>query len=453
MSPARAALHSAIDLLLAFTIATAVAVTTWYHVGDGEGFKGELAVRLGGESIGLPTMGDRADLWEFTERRHFAAPDGPPTDDRLKEWFAAVPHVTNLSVDRKTETDPIAIRFLKFDTTVTVRYDRPGNLGPAGVNWQQLGYTAPADGLLAHQLGPTGEPRVRVDRCRGILWLTAVGCAHGALLIVVLGRGAVWLARGRPQSPTATTSFANKIALMLVAAVVLVGLVALHEQLVRKVVPYATARGWVWLSSLGWGDAEKVRGWIYCAFLAGPIAVQLFYRYLLVGRWVVAGKPAVGVLLAAAVVAALWLDVSLVPLGLAVGAVLGCLAWRGVPVVGLMALHALVNAVLFGFLSGGYAPPSGCDPRLIGTWESMRGPFEINVRMTFKPNGTVESQLQIPIDPDDINARSEYVATDRDHIFVRQLGKVAVAFEGEEMVLTSSEGPSAGQATRYRRVP
>ena len=42
---------------------------------------------------------------------------------------------------------------------------------------------------------------------------------------------------------------------------------------------------------------------------------------------------------------------------------------------------------------------------------------------------------------------------DRDHILVRRLGKVRVAFEGEEMVLTGAEGSSAGQTTRYRRVP
>jgi hypothetical protein len=460
VSTIRAALHTVIDLGAAVVLAVGVAVGVWYYVGDGEKLKGELAVRLGAESVGVPALGDRADRWAFGESRRFVAAENPATDDRLTEWLAAQPGVGNVRVAR--ESDPTLLPHFHYDTTLWVNYDRPGHFGPVAIDWPARGYRPPADDFFTRGgRGPTGYAPMRPEHSRGVLWLIGLACAHGALLVVVLARVAAGLARGRRTLPADTMPTPRAVALVAGAAVVLGALVALNEHAVVPLFPHATARGWVWFGALDWINTDAVRTRIYFALLAGPLAVQLFVRYLLAARWAGAGRALVAVPLTAVTFAALWLDLSLVPLGLAVGAVLGWLAARGVPAVGLIALHALVNGSVYVFLLGPNTPPPlAHDPRLIGTWQSMRPPSEPSARIEFKTDGTIASRLEVPPGPLNGRDRSDvghlsthYLALDREYLMVRRWGKVRVQFEGDELVITDAEGLTAGRATRYRRVP
>ena len=123
--------------------------------------------------------------------------------------------------------------------------------------------------------------------------MIAVACSHGALLAVVLLRVIIGLARGKRRLPAEPPSLgaAHAFVLVLVAAVVVLGLVVLHERLVAKVIPHATARGWVWFSKLDWINKEVVGERVYYIFLAAPVGVQLFLFYLLAGRWKSVGRP------------------------------------------------------------------------------------------------------------------------------------------------------------------
>jgi hypothetical protein len=123
MSPTRAARDSALDLLLALLLAAGAAVSIWYYVGDNNGtrpLKGELAVRLGGESLGLPTLGAREDLWDCGGWCVFAAAENPPTDDRLVEWLKAQPGVSNVRVSRES----VASEFARFGCDTKRSADR-----------------------------------------------------------------------------------------------------------------------------------------------------------------------------------------------------------------------------------------------------------------------------------------------------------------------------------------
>lgn len=465
MSAARAALHSLLDLALAALLAVTAAVLLWNYVGTNDPknmLKGELAVRLGAESVGIPVMGDRADLWAFSAGGEFVAADLPATDDRLKEWLEAQPGVSNARITRRTESQWVLERF-HYDTYLSLRYDRAGHLGPVIVDWRGFGYRPPRD-----RVGPTGgafgEPKFSVGHARGVLWLIGVACAHGAVLVVLLLRVAVGLIRGRrtlPPEAVGTVGTAQAIVYVLIAAVVVVGLVVFHERLVTKLIPHATARGWVWFSWTDWINKEAVGQRILVAFLAGPLAVQLFVRYLLAARWRAAGRPIVAVPLSAVLLAALWLDVSLVPLGLAVGAVLGWLASRGVSAVGLIALHAIVNSVLFSFLLSGSQPPSGHDPRLVGTWVPVGTNEKTPDRLEFTANGGLNLTAEHPPDFFDGPAgrtrtvNGYYLFIDRDLVLVRGIGmgKVRIAFEGDELVVAPAEGANIDRAERFKRAP
>ena len=477
-SPARATVNSAIDLSLALLIASVTAVSIWYFVDHGDGLKGELAVRLGGESLGLHTLGDREDLWDYGGWCKFVAAENPPTDDRLVEWLAAQPEVSNIRATREPDRSEFARS--RCDTKLTVRYDRPGHLELVPIDWAAFGYRVPQDVPPTRVAGLLGKPKVKPGHSRGIMWLIAVGSAHAALLVVVVARGIIWLFRrrspvppppwvfetdsdeedvGHPPSvpPAESSSAARVIALVVGAAMILLGLVALHERLVGDVVPHATARGWVWFSSMGWPEKDKARERVYLAFLLAPLGAQLFFRYLLVGRWRAAGRPTTGVLLTAGVFAFLWLDLSLVPLGLVVGGSVGWLALRGVPVVGLFALHALVNSVLFGFLQSGSAPPDGHDSRLEGSWVKVDGsPKTLKGRIAFTANG----RAVIPLFhndgiPSDESINYYYLALDRDRVLYGVgggTGKFRIAFKGNELVFTPAHRSPTEPTDRYRRV-
>jgi hypothetical protein len=488
VSPTGAARHSAVDLLAALLLAAGATMALWYYVGDNNGtnpLKGELAVRLGGESLGLPTLGDREDLWDYGSWCAFLAAENPPTDDHLVEWLAARPGVSNVHVSR----EPTPERFAQFrcDTKLIVHYDRPQDLDRVPIDWGALGYRVPKDDPpVVWFSGPLGRPKVPSGHSRGVLWLIAAACAHGALLVVVVLRGTILLFRRRvptetppwvfdtdadeegaegPPVPSAEKPSAMRvIALVVVAAVVLPMLVGLHERLVGKVVPHATARGWVWFSSSDWGNKVVVRERIYLAFLAAPLSAQLFFRYLLVGRWRAAGRPAVGVLLTAVTCAFLWLDLTLVPLGLAVGGILGWLALRGVPVLGLFALHALVNGILFGFLHTGTPPPDGHDPRLEGSWVSVEGsPNTLQQRIAFTAKGqatTVSGTGRGVIPgsrggvPSGTPVEWYYLALDRDRVLLGvggYTGKFRIAFDDHELVFTPPHRSPAEPIDRYRR--
>jgi hypothetical protein len=500
----------AIDLFLALLLAAGALVAIWYYVGDGEGLKGELAVRLGGESLGLATLGDREDLWDFGEWRKFVAAENPATDDRLVEWLAAQPGVSNVRVRR--DSDPQELDRSHFDTTLTLRYDRPGDLGQVPIDWPAFGYRAIEDNARTRKTGLLGKPKVQPGHSRGVLWLIAVACAHGALLVVVLVRGAGALFRRRPPLPPADPAPTTPVlvslsdrglfaqgrvvdrcgsasetgsctpglvpargepppvapaapaptppafAPVLVAAVVLLVLVVFHELLVAAIVPHATARGWVWFSSVAWRNKNVACGSIYLAFLTAPLAAQLFFRSLLVGRWKEAGRPAVGVSLAAVAFAALWLDASLVPLGLVVGGVLGWLACRGVPVVGLFLLHALVNGVLFVFLLSGSPPPDGHDPRLEDSWVQVDGVAPPSWgRIAFTANGRVVLPEWVTDGvPSEASVEWYYLALGRDRVIFGVGGRVwkcRVAFEGDELIFTPDRKSRVGPPDRFRRLP
>ena len=152
MSPARAARSSAIDLLLALLLATGVAVSIWYFVGDGDEpepspwrqdpgkLKGEVAVRLGAESVGIPVLGDSESAWYFREWRKIVAAENPATSDRLESWLTAQPGVSNVHVSR--HFIPVEVGPSKPDTILTVRYDRAKQLGPVPIDWPAFGYRA-----------------------------------------------------------------------------------------------------------------------------------------------------------------------------------------------------------------------------------------------------------------------------------------------------------------------
>jgi hypothetical protein len=487
MFPARAARNSTIDLLLALLLATGVAVSIWYFVGDGDKaepgpwgsgkLKGEVAVRLGAESVGIPVLGESESAWYFSEWRKILAAENPATDDRLESWLAARPGVSNVRVNRRFI--PVEVGPSRPDTILTVRYDREEHLGAVPIDWPAFGYRLLKDDASTRMTGQTSGPRVEPGHSRGILWLIAVACAHGALIIVFVLRGTVRLFRRRspaeappwefdtepdeagagappPVPPAKALPAARVIFLVVVAAVVLLVLVVVHERQVGKVVPHATARGWVWFSSVDWRPGDLSRNIVYSAFLIVPLGVQLFFRYLLVRRWQEAGRPVIGVLLTAVAFAVLWLDAALVPLGLAVGGVLGWLAVRGVPVIGLFALHALVNGVLFGFLMTGTPPPDGHDQRLEGTWVQVDGDTQSGFgRIGFKDRGRFiipESRFN------GVSSRASfemnYLAITRDRLLVgvgKRSGTFRFAFEGDELVFTPAHRRPTEPADRYRR--
>jgi hypothetical protein len=489
MLPDRAARNSAIDLLSALVLATVAAVSIWYFTGDSKSdetapgpLKGELAVRLGAESLGIPALGNRADLWYFGEWRQFVAADNPANDDRLVTWLAAQPGVSNVRASRKSSAQGLDRDH--FDTTLKIRYDRPGELGLAPIDWPAFGYRLPKDDAVMLMAGQIGGPKVHLGHSRGVLWLIAVACVHVALLVVVLVRGSIWLFRRRTpilpaEASTAVLDFdidpgdeslsappitppaealptARVFPLVMVSTIVLLGLVVVHERLVATIIPHATARGWVWFSSFGWKNTETECERIYLVFLAAPLAAQLFFRYFLVGRWRAAGRPAIGVLLTAVAFAFLWLDLSLAPLGLAVGGILGWLALRGVPVVGLFALHALVNGAVFAFLLTDRAPPDGHDPRLDGSWLQVEGsPKTWHGRIAF----TADGRVIVPAFcnnrvPSEESVEWYYLALDHDRLLVGvggNTGKFRIAFEGDELIFTPVHRSPAEPFDRYRR--
>jgi hypothetical protein len=483
MSPARAAGNSAIDLLLALLLATGVAVSIWYFVGDGDQappssggshpgkLKGGVAVRLGAESVGIPVLGDSESAWYFSEWRKILAAENPATDDRLESWLTAQPGVRNVRVNRRFI--PVEVGPSKPDTILTVAYDREEHLGPVPIDWSVFGYRLLKDDVSTRMAGKTGGPRVDPGHSRGVLWLIAVACAHGALIIVVVLRGIVRLFRGRSPAPEHPWDFdteheegadtspvpakaltaAQVVAWVVGAAVVLLVLVALHERFVGNFLPHASARGWVWFSSVDWRPGDLSRNIVYSAFLIVPLGVQLFFRYLLVGRWRAAGRPMTGVLMTAIVFAVLWLDLSLVPLGLAVGGILGWLMVRGVPVIGLFALHALVNSVLFAFLQTGTPPPDGHDRRLERSWEGS--PETLYGRVGF----TARGRFIIPESSfNGVSSKASfemnYLAITHDRLLVgvgKRSGTFRIAFEGNDLVFTPAHRSAAEPTDRYRK--
>jgi hypothetical protein len=477
MSAAWAARNTAIDLFLALVLAIVVAVSIWYFVGDGDkrrpgpwgsnpsNLRGEYAVLLGAESVGIPLLGDGENVWYFGELRMFVAAENPATDDRLKSWLAEQPGVHNVRVNRTLI--PVEAGPARPDTRLTILYDRPEHLGPVPIDWPALGYAALENNERTPTTWLAGGPKAAPGHSRGVLWLIAVACANGALIVVggLRCAGRLFRRRSPAESPPCefdtesdedgadtppcpaveALSAAQVIIVIVIAGAVLLGLVALHERLVGEVIPHATARGWVWFSSVDWTPKDLSRKIVYRAFLITPLGIQLVLRYLVVGRWRAAGRPLTGVLITAITFAVLWLDVSLVPLGLAVGWILGWLAVRGLPVIGLFALHALVNGALFGFVLTGSPPPGGHDQRLEGSWVPVDGgPKARFGRVEFTANSQFLISRRLNDGPIESSQEMYYLILPRDRLLVgagRRSGTFQIAFEGNELVFTPAHRP------------